>query len=240
VIAAGVRLTPPMGLTSWAAFQHAGDHAIVMGDLVLLEDQVNPVMSAALDAGLEVTALHNHFFWDTPRVLFMHIAGVGNESVLASAVGRVLTRMTATAGGKGDAPRTEIDPARTTLDPLKIDAILGRKGALSAGVYKMVIGRTARMHGHEVGAAMGVNTWAAFAGSNEQAVVDGDFAMVEGELQAVLKALRGGGIQVVAIHHHMTGEEPRIVFLHYWGLGRTEDLARALRSALDRTRVSAP
>jgi len=236
VIAAGVRVTPPMGLTSWAAFKRAGGHTIVMGDLVLLEDQVNPVMSAALDAGLEVTALHNHFFWDTPKVMFMHIGGRGDESVLASAVGRVLARIAATAGGKGDAPRAEIDPARTTLDPRRIDTILGRKGGSSAGVYKIVIGRPARMHGHEIGAAMGVNTWAAFAGSDAQAVVDGDFAMIEGELQGVLKALRGGGIQVVAIHHHMTGEEPRIVFLHYWGLGRTDDLARTLRAALDQTR----
>ena len=236
VTAAGVRVTPPMGLTSWAAFKRAGRHTIVMGDLVLLEDQVNPVMSAALDAGLEVTALHNHFFWDTPKVMFMHIGGMGDESVLASAVGRVLARIAATAGGKGDAPRAEIDPARTTLDPRRIDTILGRKGASSAGVYKLVIGRPARMHGHEIAAAMGVNTWAAFAGSDEQAVVDGDFAMIEGELQGVLKALRGGGIQVVAIHHHMTGEEPRIVFLHYWGLGRTDDLARTLRAALDQTR----
>ena len=236
VTAAGVRVTPPMGLTSWAAFKRAGDHTIVMGDLVLLEDQVNPVMSAALDAGLEVTALHNHFFWDTPKVMFMHIGGMGDESVLASAVGRVLARIAATAGGKGDAPRAEIDPARTTLDPRRIEAIVGRKGASSAGVYKLVIGRPARMHGHEIGAAMGVNTWAAFAGSDGQAVVDGDFAMVEGELQAVLKALRGGGIHVVAIHHHMTGEEPRVVFLHYWGLGRADDLARTLRAALDQTR----
>lgn len=236
VTAAGIRVTPPMGLTSWAAFKRAGGHTMVMGDLVLLEDQVNPVMSAALDAGLEVTALHNHFFWDTPRVMFMHIGGMGDESVLASAVGRVLARIAATAGGKGDSPRAEIDPARTTLDPRRIETILGRKGALSAGVYKLVIGRAARMHGQEIAAAMGVNTWAAFAGSDEQAVVDGDFAMIEGELQGVLKALRGGGIQVVAIHHHMTGEEPRIVFLHYWGVGRTDDLARGLRAALDQTR----
>jgi uncharacterized protein DUF1259 len=236
VTAAGVRMTPPMGLTSWAAFKRVAGHTMVMGDLVLLEDQVNPVMSAALDAGLEVTALHNHFFWDQPRVMFMHIGGMGDESRLASAVGRALARIAETARGKGETPRAEIDPARTTLDPRRIEAILGRKGASGAGVYKVVIGRPARMHGHEIGAAMGVNTWAAFAGSDERAVVDGDFAMIESELQGVLKALRGGGIQVVAIHHHMTGEEPRIVFLHYWGVGRTDDLARGLRSALDQTR----
>jgi hypothetical protein len=239
VTAAGVRMTPPLGLTSWAAFKRAGDQAVVMGDLVLLEDQVNPVMSAALDQGLEVTALHNHFFWDTPQVMFMHIGGMGDEASLATAVGRVFARMAETAGGKGESPRADIDPARTSLDPKKIEAILGAKGTIAGGVYKVVIGRTTRMHGHEMAAAMGVNTWAAFAGSDEQAVVDGDFAMLEPELPGVLKALRRAGILIVAIHHHMTGEEPRILFLHYWGFGRTEDLAKGLRSALDQTRPEA-
>jgi hypothetical protein len=102
-------------------------------------------------------------------------------------------------------------------------------------VYKVTIGRTATMHGHAIGSTMGVNTWAAFSGTNDQAVVDGDFAMMESELQPVLKALRHAGVQIVAIHQHMTGEEPRIMFLHYWGIGRAEDLARGLRTALDQT-----
>lgn len=236
VTAAGVKMTPPLGLTSWAAFKRAGSQVAVMGDLVLLEDQVNTVMSVALDQGLEVTALHNHFFWDTPKVMFMHIGGTGAEAALASAVGKVFAKMAETAGGKGELPKAEIDPARTSLAPSKIDAILGTKGALASGVYKVVIGRTARMHGHDMAAAMGVNTWAAFAGSDETAVVDGDFAMLESELQGVLKALRRAGILVVAIHHHMTHEEPRILFLHYWGVGRTQDLAKGLRAALDQTR----
>jgi protein-tyrosine-phosphatase len=238
VTAAGVRITPPMGLTSWAAFKRAGAHTVVMGDLVLLEDQVNPVMSIALDQGLEVTALHNHFFWDTPKVMFMHVGGAGEEPALAAAVGRVFAAIAATSNAKAAAPasRAPIDPARTTLDPAKIDALLGERGTLGAGVYKVVIGRTTRMHGHDMGAAMGVNTWAAFAGSDEHAVVDGDFAMLESELQAVLKALRAAGISVVAIHSHMTGEEPRVVFLHYWGVGSAADLARGLRQALDRTK----
>jgi uncharacterized protein DUF1259 len=240
VTAAGVKMTPPLGLTSWAAFKRAGDHVVVMGDLVLLEDQVNPVMSAALDNGLEVTALHNHFFWDTPKVMFMHIGGHGGETALATGVGKVFARIRETAGGKGEVATADIDPAKTTLDPKKIDALLGRTGTLGGGVYKVVIGRSTRMDAHDMGATMGVNTWAAFAGSDERAVVDGDFAMAESELQDVLKALRGAGIAVVAIHQHMAGEEPRILFLHYWGIGRTEDLARGLRAALDKTRHDAP
>jgi hypothetical protein len=238
VTAAGARMTPPLGLTSWAAFKSDGTRVTVMGDLVLLEDQVNPVMSVALEQGLEVAALHNHFFWDSPKVMFMHIGGTGAEAALASAVGRVFAKMSETAGGKGEVLRTDVDPARTTLDPKKIDAVLGQSGTLAAGVYKVVIGRTTQMHGQSMGAAMGVNTWAAFAGSDEHALVDGDFAMLESELQGVLRALRGAGIAIVAIHQHMTHEEPRILFLHYWGVGATEPLAKGLKAALDQTQHS--
>jgi hypothetical protein len=233
---AGVRMTPPMGLTSWASFKHVGQHTVVMGDMVLLEDQVNPVMSAALENGLEVTALHNHFLWDTPRVMFMHIGGMGSEENLAEGVGKVFAKIKETSGAKGEAPHAEIDPAKSSLDPAKIEAVLHQKGDFKDGVYKVVVGRTTRMHGGVMGNTMGVNTWAAFAGSDDQAMVDGDFAMLESELQPVLKALRGAGINIVAIHQHMTGETPRIMFLHYWGVGSSEALARGLRTALDRTR----
>jgi hypothetical protein len=202
---------------------------------VLEEDQVNPVMSVALDSGLAVTALHNHFLWDSPRVMFMHIGGMGDQKVLASAVGKVFTKIKETSGGRGDTPKAQIDPAQTSIDGSKIDSILGVKGKLEGGVYKATIGRTTRMRGMEAGSAMGVNTWAAFAGSDAEAVADGDFAMLESELQPVLKALRGARINIVAIHQHMTGEQPRILFLHYWGVGPAQDLARGLRSALDRT-----
>jgi hypothetical protein len=235
--AGGVKVPPAMGLTSWAAFQGDPGHAMVMGDLVLAEDQVNPVMSAALDNGLEVTALHNHFFWESPRVMFMHIEGMGDEKRLAGAVGKVFAKIKDTAGGKGETPTAEIDPEHTALDPARIEAVLGAKGKLDHGVYKVTIGRVTRMHGGEVGNAMGVNSWAAFAGADDKAVVDGDFAMLESELQPVLKALRGAGIDIVAIHQHMTGEQPRVMFLHYWGIGSTQELARGLRSALDHTAV---
>jgi len=238
--AAGVRMTPPLGLTAWAAFTKAGKHTMVMGDIVLLEDQVNPVMSAALDNGLEVTALHNHFFWDTPKVMFMHVGGMGDEKVLAGAIGKVFARLKETEGGKGEVLHADIDPAKTSLAPAKIEAVLVYKGDLKDGVYKVVIGRTTKMGGHTVGKAMGVNTWAAFVGSDDKAVVDGDFAMLESEVQPVLKALRAGGIDVVAIHNHMTNENPRIIFLHYWGVGPTEGLAKTLKAALDKTKHLPP
>ncbi len=232
VVAEGVHLSPPMGLTSWAAFKRTGGHTIVMGDTVLLEDQVNPVMSVALDNGLEVTALHNHFFWEQPRVMFMHIAGMGDEAALADAVGKVFAKIRDTSGGKGEVPHADIDPAHSTLDPKKIEAVLG-PGETKDGVTKVTIGRETAMHGNAMGAAMGVNTWAAFAGSDEEAAVDGDFAMLEPELQGVLKALRRARINIVAIHQHMSGEQPRVLFLHFWGVGRAEDLSRGIRLALD-------
>jgi hypothetical protein len=183
-----------------------GEATLVEANLVqgLRDDQV-------LDNGLEVTALHNHFFWDSPKVMFMHIGGMGEQAKLAAAVGKVFAKVEET----GVAPRAEIDPARTSLDPAKIESVLGHKGELRGGVYKVVIGRTAKIGAHAVGKTMGVNTWAAFAGSDDKAVVDCDFAMLETELQGVLKALRGAGIDVVAIHQHMTGEQPRVMFLHY-------------------------
>jgi hypothetical protein len=232
VTVAGVKMTPPLGLTSWAAFQQAGDQVMVMGDLVLLEDQVNPVMSVALQNGLEVTALHNHFFWDAPKVMFMHIGGMGDETKVAGAVGKVFATIKDTSGGKGEVPRVELSPAQTSLDPKAIEDVLGVKGQLANGVYKITIGRMTKMDEHEVGNTMGVNTWAAFAGSDAKAVVDGDFVMFEPEVQPVLKALRGAGINIVAIHHHMIGESPRTVFLHYWGVGPTHDLAQGLKAAL--------
>jgi hypothetical protein len=239
VVSAGVHLTPPMGLTSWAAFTRSGAHTSVMGDIVLTEDQVNPVMSVALDNGLAVTALHNHFFWDTPKVMFMHIGGMGDEEKLAAAVGALFAKIKETSGGQGEIPRADIDPAKSTLDPKKLDAAFaghGAPGDYKDGVYKVVVGRATKMGGHQMGRAMGVNTWAALAGSDEQAVIDGDFAMLESELQPVLKSLRKSGVNVVAIHQHMTGEQPRVLFLHYWGIGKAADLAGAVVAALKETK----
>ena len=228
---------PFMGLTSWAAFTSAGQSDVmVMGDLVLFEDEVNPVMSAALDNGLEITALHNHFFFDSPKVMFMHVGGHGKVEQLASAVRSAVEKVkqirSANPTPAAQFPGSMV-PSTSSITPGTIEGILGIKGQLNNGMYKLAIGRKARMHGREIDNQMGVNTWAAFAGSDDNAFVDGDFAMLESELQSVLKALRKAGINIVAIHNHMTHEEPQYVFLHYWGKGTTGALARGLKGALD-------
>ena len=227
----GVKMQPFQGLTTWAAFQAAGDKTIVMGDMTLTEPQVNPTMSAALDNGLQVTALHNHFFFDRPHVFFMHIGGEGTTEQLATGVRKALDAANAARRGAGFGGVSI--PAKSTIDSKPLEAILGASAQAKDGIAKFSFGRKTSMHGTEVGEAMGVNTWAAFAGSQRAAVVDGDFAMLEDELQDVLKALRHANINIVAIHNHMAMEEPRVLFLHYWGVGSTQSLAKGLKAAMD-------
>lgn len=209
---------------------------MVMGDIVLLQDEVSPAMSAALDNGLEVTALHNHFFYESPRVMYMHIGGTGDPEKLASAVKKVLDAQRAVRSENAEPasafPGGQV-PTENAITAAAVDHILGVKGETNNGMYKATIGRAAKHHGKSIGKQMGVNTWAAFAGTDEMASVDGDFAMLEGELQGVLKALRGAGIHIVAIHNHMTHEEPQYVFLHYWGKGPAKQLAQGLKAALN-------
>jgi hypothetical protein len=226
-----------MGLTSWAAFTEGKTaEAMVMGDFVLMQDEVNPVMSALLDAGLSVTALHNHFFYDEPKAYFMHIAGEGTTEKLAQAVRAGMDKVKSI---RAAAPQPVKSfgggiPEKSSVSAASLVAVLGGKPQEKDGMVKFVIGRTAKMScGCEIGKEMGVNTWAAFAGTDENAVVDGDFCCLESELQSVLKKLRAGGINIVAIHHHMTMEEPRYLFLHYWGRGKAAELAGVLKSALD-------
>jgi len=233
----GWTMPPFMGLASWAAFtEQKTDDVMVMGDTVLFQDEVNPVMSVALDNGLAVTALHNHFFYDEPKVYFMHISGAGDGGKLATAVRKVWDKIREIraanprpAAAFGGTPL----PTKSAITGKAIEGVLGVKGQANNGMFKVVIGRTTKMPcGCEIGTDMGVNTWAGFAGADDNAVVDGDFAVLEGELQSVLKSLRRDGINIVAIHSHMTQENPRILFLHYWGRGRTDDLARSLKAAL--------
>jgi hypothetical protein len=230
VTTAGVKMTPSMGLTAWAAFSKPSNHVMVMGDIVMTEGQVNTVMSAALDSGLEVTALHNHFFDDEPKIMFMHISGAGTEKSLAEAVRNVFNALQHSRNMTF--PRAHIDPSKSTLNPKILDVVFKKPGTYKEGVYKITFGRKTEMEHGEAGNAMGVNTWVAATGSSKIAVVDGDFAMLESELQPVLRILRKANIQIVAIHNHMTAENPRIMFLHYWGVGPIADLAKGIKAAL--------
>lgn len=232
----GWPMQPFMGITSWAAFTAAPDgQLVVMGDLTLFEDEVSPAMSALLDNGLEVTALHNHFFFDTPRVMFMHIGGHGSVEQLASGVRKALDtiqKIRALASTPASAFSGPPIPAQSAITAVPLETVFGAKGQASNGMEKFTFGRTAKMHGATVGNQMGVNTWAAFAGSDDNAFVDGDFVVLSSELQGVLKTLRQGGINIVAIHSHMAGEEPRYIFLHYWGKGKAASLAQTVKGAL--------
>jgi Domain of Unknown Function (DUF1259) len=235
-IAVGGWTMPPfMGLGTWAAFTETKNGAMVMGDTVLFEDEVNPVMSVALDNGLSVTALHNHFFFDHPKVYFMHIEGQGTVEQLAGAVRKVYDKAkeirTANPKPQDSFGGTGL-PEKNSISAEPLNKIFGISGETNTGMVKFTIGHPATMDGVKIGNAMGVNTWMAFAGSDDNAVVDGDFAVSEDELQPALKAMRAGGINIVAIHSHMTHESPRILFFHYWGRGPVKELAGAIQGAL--------
>ena len=239
VVVDGWMMPPFMGLGTWAAFtKGAHTEAMVMGDTVLFEDEVNAAMSTALDNGLSVTALHNHFFFDQPKVYFMHIEGEGSVDKLAGAVKKVYDTTKAIRGP--DAKPAESFsavgqpslPEKNSITAGPLNEIFGMQGEAKEGMVKFTIGRPAKMHGVKIDNTMGVNTWAAFAGSDDNAVVDGDFAVTEDELQPVLKSLVKEKINIVAIHQHMTHEEPRIMFFHYWGRGRAKELAQAVKGGL--------
>ncbi|MGJ7914818.1 DUF1259 domain-containing protein [Massilia sp. LXY-6] len=233
----GWKLPPFLGTTSYAGFTPTGQpgEVMVMGDNVLYEDEVGPAIDAALENGLEVTALHNHFFFEQPRLYFMHVGGMGDAGAMAAAVKKVFDApervRTAHSTPATAYPLARV-PAESRITAAPLDAIFGKKGEANNGMYKVSFGRSVKMHGLTMGDAMGVNTWAGFAGNDQQAVVDGDFAVLESELQAVLKSLRSARINIVAIHQHMTGEEPRLMFLHYWGQGKAQELAKTVRAAI--------
>ena len=232
IVVDGWTMPPFMGLGTWAAFTATQNGAMVMGDTVLFEDEVNAAMSAALDNGLNVTALHNHFFFDQPKVYFMHIEGEGTADKLAGAVRKVydtIKQIRASNPQPKDSFGAGSLPEKNSITSAPLNEIFGTQGESKDGMVKFTIGRPAKMHGVNIGKDMGVNTWAAFAGSDDNAIVDGDFAVTEDELQPVLKSLLKEKINIVAIHQHMTHEEPRIMFFHYWGRGSAKDLANAVK-----------
>jgi hypothetical protein len=234
---AGYAVPTPFGFGGWFAMEKGdGGEDVVMGDLVLTEGEVNQVMSALLEHGIEVTALHNHFFWDEPRVFFMHIHGHGKAVDLANQLKPALDLIgLAKEGEENAAPKTSTKQG-TTLDTERIAKIVGHAGEQSGPVYKITLGRddlSVKDMGATINARMGLNTWAAFVGTNDDAAVAGDIAMLENEVNPVLKALRSNRLDVVAIHHHMINTQPMIIFLHYWGRGSAEKLATGFKAAAD-------
>ena len=236
VTVANVKTPTPFGFGGWVAMtKGTGGMDVMMGDLVLTQDEVNPVMSALLDNGLEATALHNHFFWDEPRMFYMHVHGHGKPMDLARKVKPALDLI-----GKGTKPpapaaAAPAGSATATIDTAKIAQIVGQQGEQTGAVYKITVGRDdlkVMEMGAPINARMGLNTWAAFVGTNEKAAVAGDVAMVASEVTPVLKVLRKNGIDVVAIHHHMIDTRPTIYFLHYWGTGPADKLAASFKAAL--------
>ena len=234
----GAATPTPFGFGGWLAMTKGdGGSDVMMGDLVLLEDEVNPVMSALLDNGLEVTALHNHFFFESPRIFYMHVHGHGKPDDLArmakpaiDLIGHVPAAHEASAvAGKSGVSAGQIDTA-------KIAGIVGHEGEQTGPVYKITIGRDdlkLKEMGAPINSRMGLNTWAAFFGNDANAEIAGDVAMLAREVTPVLKALRANGLDVVAIHHHMTTTQPTIYFLHYWGTGPAEKLAGGFKAALN-------
>src|SRR5947209_1125200 len=231
----GWTIPPFMGLGTWAAFTETTNGAMVMGDTVLFEDEVNAAMMAALDNGLSVTALHNHFFFDHPKVFFMHIEGEGSVEQLGSAVRKVydaVKQVRSVNAQPKDSFGQKSLPEKNLITAGPLTEVFRAQGDGKDGMLKFTFGRAAQMHGTRIDNTMGVNTWAAFAGTDDNAIIDGDFAVTEDELQPILKSLLKDKINIVAIHQHMTHEEPRIMFFHYWGRGRAKDLANAIKGGL--------
>lgn len=232
----GFEIVPPMGMGSWAAFAPTGTGAVVMGDVVVRENEIGPVQQVLVRNGLTVTGLHNHFVREDPDVMYMHIGGSGTEAELARGVQDVFDKVAELRGGDPSAAAART--VENTLDTARIDEILGHTGAMNGGVYKHTIGRPdvrLTSAGAHVTTFMGFNTWAAWQGTPDNAAVAGDFTMLQREVAPVIEALVENGIGVVAVHNHMVHEQPRVFFLHYWGTGPAESLARGLRAALDET-----
>lgn len=234
VVVDGIATPTPFGFGGWIALTKGTGMDVMMGDLVLTEEEVNPVMSAVLDAGLDVTAVHNHFFFETPRIFYMHVHGHGTPADLANKIKPALALI-----GKNP-PRNASGNAGRSLDgkmdTAQLAKIIGHEGEQNGQVYKITIGRqdiALKEMGATINARMGLNTWAAFYGTDAEAVVAGDVAMLDGEVTPVLKALRANGLDVVAIHQHMTGTQPTVFFLHYWGKGEAQKLARGVKAAVD-------
>jgi len=234
----GFKIIPAMGLSTWIDFAPSVNGAMIMGDLVLTENDLKPVQQEVIKQGLTITAIHNHFIRNHPNVMYMHIGGSGPTEAVATKAKAVLDKIKEVRGNDPSQGNASSETINNSLNSEALDKILQYKGEMTKGVYKYTIGRPdvqLREHGIPVTSFMGFNTWAAFQGTPDHAAVAGDFTMTQEEVEPVIKVLIENGIEVVAVHNHMVHEQPRIFFLHYWGVGNAEDLAKGLRSALNQT-----
>jgi hypothetical protein len=236
IVVDGFKIIPPMGLGSWAAFTPCGDSAMVMGDIILTETDLKAVQQEVIRQGFAITAIHNHFVRNRPNVMYMHIDRSADITTLSNGVKAIFDKVKEVRGK--DPKSAPADSVTNNLNIPILDSIIGYKGEMSKGVYKYTIGRPdvpLQEHGIPVSTFMGFNTWAAWQGTSDNAAVCGDFTMLEDEVAPVIKALVENGIEVVAVHNHMVHEEPKVFFLHYWGVGNAGKLAKGLRAALNET-----
>ena len=241
VVLSGVTLKPAFALGSWIAFERIGDHAMAMGDLVLLEDEVESVMASLQQNGIEQTALHNHLLGESPHVLYMHIRAIGNPGRIARAVKTALEFTKTPLAPPTAAPAAAVPATPLDLDTTAIARIIGVRGKMNGGVYQLSVPRREKIRNDkndkmEIPAAMGIATAINFQSTGAgRAAITGDFVLLGREVNAVIWALTEAGIQVTAIHSHMIGEEPRLYFMHFWAVDDATKLARGLKAALDRT-----
>lgn len=234
----GVAIRPSLALGSWVAFRDTGDHAMVMGDLVLTHEEVNPVMKALEDNGVEISALHNHLLRSSPATMYMHIDGHGDPVKLATAIRSALA-LSKTPLGAPAAPAAA--PPAIDFDTAALEKTLGFKGAASGGVYQFAIPRaqTPKSDGALVPTAMGSAIAVNFQPTGDgKAAITGDFVLTADEVNPVIRALQAHGIEITALHNHMLDDEPRLFFMHFWANDDAQRLGRGIRAALDRVKVA--
>ena len=233
----GVRIKPALALGSWLAFRDMGDHAEVMGDLVLTQQEVNPVLSRLLQGGMTITALHNHLLRSTPGTMYMHVHGMGQAVELATTLKRALSASRTPTAIAAAAAATAI-----ALDTKALDAAMRAQGKEAGGTYQFSFPRAGRIiaNGEALPTSLGLATAINFQPTSKgRAVATGDFVLIGSEVTPVLTELRRQGIEVTALHNHLVEEQPRLFFMHFWGNGNIATLTRGLRAALDRIDLAA-
>ena len=236
VLVGGVQLKPALALGGWIAFNSAGSDAIAVGDLVLTENEVNPVIDALQAGGVEQTAIHHHVLHESPRVIYMHVHGHGDAVKIAGAIRAAVNATAIPAPAPAVAPAAA--PADIGIDTAGIARALGHAGTVNGGVYQVGVPRAEAIRdgGMELPPSMGLSTAMNFQPTGGgKAAITGDFVLLAAEVNPVIRALRAGGIEVTSLHSHMTGEEPRLLFMHFWANDDAVKLARGLRAALDQT-----